>query len=107
MKESEYLALRWKLLEYKLFYYYPEKVHESRHADCIITDPEYDILERQMNAYPEANPDEWYVGFPDDKDCGKLVMAKMITPKGTPFEQSEVAKLLARITIKKKRKRKP
>lgn len=46
-KRREYIKLSWKIIGYKLMYYYPEQVHPSWHFDLDITDHIYDIREKE------------------------------------------------------------
>ena len=41
-----FIELSWKLIAYRLAYYYPEKVHPSWKDSITITDSKYDYLER-------------------------------------------------------------
>jgi hypothetical protein len=41
------LELGWRIIEWKLMYYHPEKVHPSRRADYTISDEAYDEAERE------------------------------------------------------------
>lgn len=43
----ELLPLGWKIIEYKLFYYYLEMIHEDWHLELTINDDLYDDLERK------------------------------------------------------------
>jgi hypothetical protein len=77
--KDRYNYLRWKLLEYKLMYYAPEKVHSSRHKELTILDVEYDSYEQEMLA---LDKDLGYnngkvLEFPYDKPSGRLVMDKL------------------------------
>jgi hypothetical protein len=40
--EDEHAALSWKLIEWKVAYYRPEKVHPSRRKDYEVSDADYD-----------------------------------------------------------------
>jgi hypothetical protein len=44
---QRYIDLGWKIIEWKLMYYQPERVHESRRAALTIPDEEYDEAERE------------------------------------------------------------
>ena len=46
-ERARFIKLSWDLLAYKLYYYYPEKVHPSWHKKLDIPDSEYDELERE------------------------------------------------------------
>lgn len=43
--KKEFCALGWKLIEWKVAYYRPEAVHESRRADYEVSDETYDAAE--------------------------------------------------------------
>lgn len=45
--KERFTQLSWDLLAYKLFYYYPEKVHPSWHEKLDIPDSDYDELEKE------------------------------------------------------------
>lgn len=45
--EREYIRLSWKLIEWKIAYYMPEKVHRSRIKELTIEDDYYDHKERR------------------------------------------------------------
>lgn len=45
-EENEHVTLSWKLIEWKVAYYLPEKVHASRIDDYTIDDDVYDQHER-------------------------------------------------------------
>ena len=42
---TQFVRLSWALIEYKVMYYRPELVHESRHYGLTISDATYDALE--------------------------------------------------------------
>jgi hypothetical protein len=42
---DEITPLTWRIIEWKVAYYRPEAVHESRRADLVITDEAYDAAE--------------------------------------------------------------
>jgi hypothetical protein len=42
-----FVQISWKLLEYRLMYYHPDKVHPSWHDDLVILDSNYDQLEAE------------------------------------------------------------
>lgn len=44
---QQFILLSWNLLEYKLMYYHPDKVHSSWHESLTIPDNDYDELENQ------------------------------------------------------------
>jgi hypothetical protein len=46
-KKARFINLSWDLLAYKLYYYFPEKVHSSWKFKLDIPDSEYDELERE------------------------------------------------------------
>lgn len=79
--KDRYNYLRWKLLEYKLMYYCPDKVHPSRWADLTIEDIQYDSYEQEMLA---LDRDLGYnngkiLEFPYEKPSGQLVIEKLKT----------------------------
>jgi hypothetical protein len=41
------VCLGWKLIEYKVAYYLPDRVHYTRRGDYTIPDEQYDELERE------------------------------------------------------------
>ena len=43
--EARFVRLSWALIEYKVMYYRPHLVHESRHEGLTIHDETYDTLE--------------------------------------------------------------
>lgn len=43
--EKRHCELGWRLIEFKVCYYMPERVHRSRRDDYTIPDAEYDELE--------------------------------------------------------------
>jgi len=45
--DQRFIELSWKLIGYKLMYYYPEEVHQSWEAHLTITDTYYDELEKE------------------------------------------------------------
>lgn len=45
--EEEHVRLSWKLIEWKIAYYMPEKVHSSRIDDLTVDDDYYDHKERR------------------------------------------------------------
>lgn len=45
--EKEYILLSWQLIEWKIAYYLPEKVHKSRIEELTIEDDYYDHKERR------------------------------------------------------------
>jgi len=45
--KERHVKLSWDLIAYRLFYYYPEKVHSSWHKQLDIPDGDYDQLERE------------------------------------------------------------
>lgn len=44
---EKFYKLQWKVWKYKLFYYFPDKVHASWHQDLQVTDQEYDGIEQE------------------------------------------------------------
>jgi len=85
MNKERYNFLRWKLLEYKLMYYCPDKVHPSRHKDLTVEDIFYDSYEQEMLALDEqlGYNNGKILEFPYESPSGILVQEKLITPKGT------------------------
>ena len=63
--------LTWKLIEYKVAYYLPDRVHYSRRDDYDIPDAEYDELEREYLTLcrkfdrPNTLVHKGYPGFED------------------------------------------
>ncbi len=43
--EKEHCILSWKIIEWKIAYYYPHLIHPSRIADHTVSDDEYDKAE--------------------------------------------------------------
>lgn len=46
-KRKRWIQLGWRLIEWKIGYYYPEKVHESWGDALIIEDDEFDLYTRE------------------------------------------------------------
>jgi hypothetical protein len=66
------VELSWKLLEYKLMYYTPEKIDPKWHKKLTISDQEYDSLEMEYKALGGKS----HVDFPYNLPCGHLVLDK-------------------------------
>jgi hypothetical protein len=84
--KERYIELRWKLLEYKLMYYSPDRVHPSRHEELMISDLAYDSYEQEMLALDsqlEINNGK-ILDFPFTSPSGELVMRKLAMPRTIP-----------------------
>jgi len=82
MSKARYNELRWKILEYKLMYYSPEKVHKSRHKELTIQDIDYDSYEQEMLALDKdlGLNNGKIVDFPFNSPSGLLVISKLSKP---------------------------
>lgn len=45
--QNEYTKLSWTIIEHKLIYYHPEKVHESWRMFYAISDAEFDAMQQR------------------------------------------------------------
>jgi hypothetical protein len=77
MNYFKHEGLYMRLLEYKLMYYHPELVHGDWHDDLMIPDSLYDCYDNQLSSFGLDIP----VGFPDDTEEGRQVMAKLAKSK--------------------------
>jgi hypothetical protein len=75
----ERVALGWRLIEWKLAYYLPEKVHASWGSDFTVTDEEYDRAEvrylelSRLLGLPNTIVHKGYPGF-EDVDSSDAMM---------------------------------
>lgn len=94
----EHRALGWKLIEWKVAYYKPECVAESRRPDYVIDDDTYDAHEQRYLALcrklklPNTVVHKTYPGF-EDVDYTNAMMEVDVT---RPSVQLVMAKLGSR-----------
>lgn len=73
--------LSWRLLEHKLMYYNPEKVHSSWHPLLTVEDSVYDSLENEYNELAEkqgaCKSVTQMVDFDFSRPSCKMVMKKL------------------------------
>ena len=87
--------LRWKRLEYKLFYYEPEAIHNDWREELSISDQEYDRLESVLLDAGIDLP----VGFPDTP-AGRLVRSKLRkSKKDLEKQKGQLEEMLKRRNI--------
>jgi hypothetical protein len=96
--EDEFVALCWKLIEWKVAYYRPEFVHRSRRKELVIDDETYDAHEQRYLTLcrelgkPNTIVHKGYPGFDDIEGPGmmevdmtrpsvQLVLRKLSSPK--------------------------
>ena len=103
--EQEHTALSWRLIEWKVAYYKPEKVHKTRRKDYEVSDDEYDAAEvryltlcRKLKQ-PNTIVHKGWPGFEDldaaqammevdeTRPSVQLVMAKLGSPKRRYYRQ--------------------
>jgi hypothetical protein len=77
--------LSWRLLEAKLQYYNPEKIHPSHGNDYVYTDTVYDAMEAEyrklcdlLGKKPTACE---HVGFPFHTPSGRIILEKLSNRK--------------------------
>lgn len=95
---EEHVALSWRLIEWKVSYYLPDRVHPSRRKDYEIPDDEYDANEQRYLTLcrtlgiPNTIVHKSYPGFGDVAGDGmmevdesrpsiQLVLSKLGSPK--------------------------
>lgn len=95
-EEREHALLSWKIIEWKVAYYRPHLVHETRLQSLVITDDEFEKHERryldlcrQLNKYntvvhdgiaghyPDVNSEHAMMEIEEDRPSVKLVLAKL------------------------------
>jgi len=78
---NEFVQMSWKLLEYRLMYYHPDKVHPSWHDELTVPDSDYDLLEAQYKRVAEelgvVQTITHMVDFDLSRPSCKLVMKKL------------------------------
>lgn len=78
--EQAHLVLGWAILEYKLIYFYPTRVHRSWHEVLTIDDNLYDFIyssyQKIGNLHNIVNSAHT-VGFPSKTAKGKIVWRKL------------------------------
>jgi hypothetical protein len=97
--EQEFIALSWRLIEWKVAYYKGDLVNPARRADYEVSDDEYDAAEvRYLTLCRKLNRRNTIVhkGWPGFEDVGtehammevdesrpsvRLVIAKLSSPK--------------------------
>jgi hypothetical protein len=85
-EEARRVSLSWLILEMKLAYYHPEKIHKSWLNDVVRPDKVYDALEleyinlcNKLGHKPTASD---MVGFDFDRPSCRLVLERLSKPKG-------------------------
>jgi hypothetical protein len=80
IQKARFINLSWDLLAYKLYYYYPEKVHPSWKHKLDIPDGDYDELEREYvqlcSTLGEPNTVESMVQLDLDRPSVQQVLKK-------------------------------
>lgn len=93
--EQEFVALSWRLIEWKVAYYKPEAVHSSRYGDYTVSDDAYDAAEvRYLTLCRELGKPNTIVhkGWPGFEDLiGPHTMMEVDTSR--PSVQLVMAKL--------------
>lgn len=95
-QNNEFATFSWKILKYKLAYYYPERVHLDWIEELTISDADYDSLEQRyfylariLGKDPRHSQKDYDGGgikdqkleFPFDLPCGQLVLKKYSSSK--------------------------
>ena len=82
---EQFVQLSWRLLEYKLMYYNPDRVHSSWNEALTIPDSDYDQLESQYktlgNSLGLPLSVTEMVDFDFSRPSCKLVMKKLASQK--------------------------
>jgi hypothetical protein len=82
-EEKEFAALSWKLIEWKVAYYFPEKVHKTWRKDCEVSDETYDAAEvRYLTLVRKLR--EQRAADPLYADCEPPLAINTIVHKGWP-----------------------
>ena len=105
-EEQEHARLSWQIIEWKVAYYLPERVHPQRREDYEVSDDDYDAAEvryltlcRVLGHRNSVVHKKW-PGF-EDVDC---TYAMMEVDETRPSVQLVVAKLGSPKPRKRKRK---
>lgn len=79
MNKGRFIQLGWTILEAKAVYYLGLSGPKLSDEEYDEYEAEYKQLSKKLNEKPTACS---YVGFPDSKPCGKLVLDKMRIKNG-------------------------
>jgi hypothetical protein len=104
-EEKEHIKLCWELIEYKITYYYPNLVDDSRILDYTIEDDLYDqkelrylelcrllkytntIVHKSYPGYEDLNTERAMFEVDFSRPSVQLVLSKLSSPKGKENDQ--------------------